>query len=443
MKQLAYIGIIELVSFPDGLITGVPAKVDTGADGSAIWASNIHLSGGKLVFNFFAPGSAFYQTEPVRTTAFKITTVKNSFGHQEFRYKIRLNVVVGEHSIKRWFSLADRSNSTYPVLLGKNFLKNRFVVDVAQKFVLSSSKISNKVFVLSTNPTDEFFKLVRRRNQVNVRYSASGYDSLICYMGDNDARIINTKDKNNDVANYAFTYFKSHTKHAELASATAEYLRYKSRPFADQEIGRYISNSKLSQYMKLSCYDLPIPQSICAYSSLLKERYSEIISQLGTPFVLKEANSDKGKNNYLVKTKKDFEKILNQAPQGFFFLAQKYINNDGFMRVYVLDKEVQLAIWRRSYPGTDELKMHLNKPAGGKNASLIELDKLSSEVKDLAVRAAVCLDRQIAGVDLVQDKDSKKWYILEVNNAPQIRSGSFVKEKAEIMARFFDKELRE
>ena len=64
-KELIHIGTIEFVSLPDDQIERVPAKIDTGADNSAIWASNIHLDKGKLMFNYFAPGSMFYRPEPV------------------------------------------------------------------------------------------------------------------------------------------------------------------------------------------------------------------------------------------------------------------------------------------------------------------------------------------------------------------------------------------
>ena len=60
----------------------------------------------------------------------------------------------------------------------------------------------------------------------------------------------------------------------------------------------------------------------------------------------------------------------------------------------------------------------------------------------MAVRAAIALDRQVAGVDLVQDSKSKKWYILEANNAPQIKSGAFVDQKTKVIANYFDQELR-
>src|SRR5437868_3314061 len=103
-KQLHHIGTVELVSLPDDDIQAVPAKIDTGADNSAIWASNIHLQDDKLVFNFFAPGSAFYNDKPVTSNAFRTTTVRNSFGQKEFRYKIQLRITVGSHTLRRWFT---------------------------------------------------------------------------------------------------------------------------------------------------------------------------------------------------------------------------------------------------------------------------------------------------------------------------------------------------
>jgi hypothetical protein len=48
MKQLAHIGTIELVSLPNDAIQDIPAKIDTGADGSVIWASTMVLAGRPL-----------------------------------------------------------------------------------------------------------------------------------------------------------------------------------------------------------------------------------------------------------------------------------------------------------------------------------------------------------------------------------------------------------
>lgn len=440
---LLHIGTIERVSLPNDGIENIPAKVDTGADNSAIWASNIMLESGKLTFNFFAPGSTYYREQPVETTAFKTTTVRNSFGHKEFRYKIKLKVQVGSHKSTRWFTLADRSQNTYPILLGKNFLKNKYVVDVSQKYLLSQNEHLDKVAVLgaASAESQEFFAKLAQYNTFPVSYVNSRYDSLLYYFAKQAPHILNVTDNNTDLAHYAFVYFKTHQQHAELAAAVAEYLSFKGVSFVDREVESYSSASKLTEYMKFSCYGLDVPPAVCAATPVLIQHYKEIKKQFGAPFVLKEIGSNKGRNNYLITSEAEFREILSNAPAEHIYLAQKYIENEGFYRIYVLGKEAELAIWRETHHNSEKLKRHLNKPTGSANAHLVPIGDVPGEVQDLAIRAAQCLSRQIAGVDLVQDKHTKKWYILEVNNAPQIRSGSFLEEKAKALARFFDQEL--
>ncbi len=111
--------------------------------------------------------------------------------------------------------------------------------------------------------------------------------------------------------------------------------------------------------------------------------------------------------------------------------------------MYIMGKEIGLVIWRESTPHTDKLKNHLNKPRGSANATVVTLDQVPSEAQHLALRAADCLDRQIAGVDLVKDKQTGGWYILEVNYDPQLRTGSFTNAKAEMVAKYFERELNQ
>lgn len=441
-KQLTPIGTTELIDFPDDEIFGVPAKIDTGADSSAIWASDIQVDGGKLAFTFFAPGNVFYRAQRVETTKFKTTSVKNSFGHAEFRYKVKIRLRVGDHTLLSWVTLADRSRSTYPVLLGKNFLRNRFVVDVSQQHVHGRHKQTKEILVLGAEfiETQRYFDKVAKLNAVPVRYVCEGYGHLMYRMGEAGPYVLDQRN-NKDIAAYDLVYFKSHVRKAEFATAAAEYLHYKGVRFFDEEILNDSSASKLSEYMRLSCHNLPVPTAICGHSELLAKQYAMLVEELGSPFVLKEIASDRGRNNYLVAAETDFKRILEEAPGELTFMAQRYIPNDGFYRIYVLNKEIQLIIWRDAVGHKDPLKAHLNKPAGSANATKQTYDVAPTEVSELAVRAASIMNRQVAGVDIVQDKHTKEWYVLEVNNAPQLRSGSFVTEKAQAVAQFIDKEL--
>ncbi|HVU59723.1 MAG TPA: RimK/LysX family protein [Candidatus Saccharimonadales bacterium] len=440
-KPISPIGSKELVDFPDLGLTKVPARVDTGAAGSAIWASDIRVENGQLSFSLFAPGSALHREEVLTSDAYRTTVVKNSFGDTEFRYMIRLRIRLGSRTVRCWFSLADRSNNTYPVLLGRNFLRGRFVVDVTQHYVHDAGDEARRVLVFTREvpETTAFFRTVQAQNRVPVTYDCVPYESLLFHVN-GAATTVRCTVTGRDISQYDFTYLKNHHDH-EPAYASAMYLKFKGRPFADREFVTFLSGSKLSEYMKLTCHGLPVPQAVGGHASLLLTRFSELRELLGVPFVLKAAASDKGRDNYIVDDEATYSRLLHEAEPERLWLAQRYIPNDGFYRVHVLGKEVDLAVWRASAPHENPLKRHLNKPRGSANAQLIPLTQVPGEVQQLALQAASYMNRQIAGVDLVQDKITRKWYILEANNDPQIRSGSFVAEKTAAIASFFDKEL--
>lgn len=114
-------------------IKDVPAKVDTGAESSSIWASNIVLTPeNQLEFCLFAPGSEFYTGEVLKTQEFRAMQVRNSTGQISIRYRVHLSTVIEGKRIKVGFTLADRSRNNFPVLLGRRMLNNKFLVDVSR-----------------------------------------------------------------------------------------------------------------------------------------------------------------------------------------------------------------------------------------------------------------------------------------------------------------------
>ncbi|MEO6761352.1 MAG: RimK/LysX family protein [Candidatus Saccharimonadales bacterium] len=440
-KQLTPIGTTEVIDLLDDGIFGVPAKVDTGADFSAIWASDIAVEGNTLRFRFFSVGSSYYQDKFVSSTSFKKVRVKNSFGDAEERYKIKLRIGIGKRKLTRWFSLADRSNSTYPVLLGKNFLKNTFVVDVSKRHVASEVLLPNKILIFGAFKSTNFFDKVENSttSKVDLRYGLYGH--LMFYMDGLNTSVVNLDDSESDLASYRLVYFKTHNLYIDRSAAVAEYLNFRGRRFFDKEVGNYTSTSKLTEYMKLNCSGIAVPASVCASNNYLRDNFDKLVELLGTPFVMKEVRSNLGKNNYLISTKSDFEKILSSALKTDLYMVQAYVPNDGFFRLDVFGQRVGLAVWRSRHVHKDALKAHLNKPKGGVNARIVEVKDVPEEAIELAIESADCMGRQVAGVDLVQDKNTKKWYVLEVNYAPELRGGSFVPEKVKAVAEWLDREL--
>lgn len=122
--------LIEII----GHTKDVPAKVDTGADSSAIWASNVRISKkGNLYFTLFGENSKYYTGEVIKRKAFKVASVRSSSGHEEMRYRVEMPVRVAGKRLRASFYLADRSKNDFPILLGRRTLNKKFLVDVSAK----------------------------------------------------------------------------------------------------------------------------------------------------------------------------------------------------------------------------------------------------------------------------------------------------------------------
>lgn len=133
MDKRKHIGKIEYISLPGEKLANVPAKIDTGADSSAIWASNVRVKGRKLYYTLFDKQSKYYTGNELHTTDFTISRITNSFGHAEDRYKVRITIILSGRRIRATFTLANRSNNTYPLLIGRRTLHGKFLVDVTIK----------------------------------------------------------------------------------------------------------------------------------------------------------------------------------------------------------------------------------------------------------------------------------------------------------------------
>ncbi len=116
----------------------VPAKTDTGADFSSIWASGVEEVDGKLYCTLFDTSSPYYTGERLSFTpgSYVRTRVASSSGHRQARYAVVLPVNVAGRSLDARFSLANRSTMLYPILLGCDMLAGRFLVDVGSEIPL-------------------------------------------------------------------------------------------------------------------------------------------------------------------------------------------------------------------------------------------------------------------------------------------------------------------
>jgi len=126
------VGRAEQVAFPELGFDKVPARIDTGARTTSVWASDIKLEGGVLSFALFGKTSQFYTGEVISTKQYEEVVVASSTGATQQRYKVKLLIKLKGKKVRARVTLADRSAQVYPVLVGRNVLSGKFVVDVKQ-----------------------------------------------------------------------------------------------------------------------------------------------------------------------------------------------------------------------------------------------------------------------------------------------------------------------
>ncbi|MBF9236930.1 ATP-dependent zinc protease [Hymenobacter sp. BT683] len=133
------LGRRELVDFPAFELGGIEAKVDTGAYTSALHCSNIHIETDaqqrpQLVVHLLDPGHEGTDGRLLTFSEFALRDIRSSNGEVQERYVIRAVVQLYGQDFETDFSLSDRSDMKYPVLLGRSLLRQgRFVVDVSKR----------------------------------------------------------------------------------------------------------------------------------------------------------------------------------------------------------------------------------------------------------------------------------------------------------------------
>ncbi|MBQ3309499.1 ATP-dependent zinc protease [Candidatus Saccharibacteria bacterium] len=131
-KPLTVIGPSVFVNLGDDHAKKIPAKIDTGATSSAIWASDIHIEkDGSLVFSLFGKDSPFYNGKIYRRKDYKVFTVRSAMGEEQIRYRTHFPITINGRRVRVLFSLADRSKNTFPILIGRSTIRGRFLVDVS------------------------------------------------------------------------------------------------------------------------------------------------------------------------------------------------------------------------------------------------------------------------------------------------------------------------
>jgi len=138
------LGSLEICDLPALGIHDLQVRVDTGAKTSSLHVDNIEKfkKGGKPWIRFDLHPDV-HRVKTVTKCSAKvhdIRRIKSSNGAAEQRYIIKTPITLGSNSWDIEISLTDRSDMNYLMLLGREGMGSRVLVDPSQTYLLSSDE---------------------------------------------------------------------------------------------------------------------------------------------------------------------------------------------------------------------------------------------------------------------------------------------------------------
>ncbi len=142
MSKKIIIGSIEVCDLPDIGITDLQIRVDTGAKTSSLHVDNLEKfsKNGKPWVRFDIHPDVYNIAKVTRCESplHDVRSIKSSNGASEERYVINTLMRLGDRSWPIDITLTDRSDMSYLMLLGRQGMEKRVLVDPSKNFILTN-----------------------------------------------------------------------------------------------------------------------------------------------------------------------------------------------------------------------------------------------------------------------------------------------------------------
>ena len=139
------IGWSEYVDFPDWGISGLKAKVDTGARTSALHVEDLkRLKNGRVKFDVILSKKRTHKRVHVRANVVKWGRVRSSTGEYLVRCFVKTRIRIGHIEKEIEVTLVSRQKMVFRMLVGRKALEDDFLIDVTKRSVLSEKPSKRK-----------------------------------------------------------------------------------------------------------------------------------------------------------------------------------------------------------------------------------------------------------------------------------------------------------
>jgi [lysine-biosynthesis-protein LysW]--L-2-aminoadipate ligase len=181
-----------------------------------------------------------------------------------------------------------------------------------------------------------------------------------------------------------------------------------------------ICGNKLITSLILKKNNVPTPKTTFAFST---ESASECMKKLGYPLVVKPIIGSWGRGVYQIKDQSMAEMMLDSRQENenlfsrIYYLQELVDRPSRDIRCIVIGDQVVASVFRYS----SENEWRTNVAVGGRT----EVAPLTSELKEIVLKASNAVGGGILGVDLMEDKE-RGYLVHEVNNTVEFRGASAV-----------------
>jgi len=421
------VGSEEWLAFPGLSIPAIKTRVDSGARTSSIHAFNIQpfRRNGQPWVSF-----EVHPLEKNRRTVIRCESpvndrrvVKSSNGTSEKRYVIKETLRFGDQECEIELTLANRDSMGYRMLLGREAMSGRMLVDPDSSFLLgdkSREEVGSlysesdavrsglKIGLLASNP--ELYSNQRLMEAADERgHEITFLNIKQCYMKldaeepevhSRGGRVLNDLDAVITRIRPSVTFY---------GCALARQFESMGVLTINGSDAIAQSRDKLFSLQKLLKGGLNIPTSGFANSPIDTDDLIGMVG--GAPLIVKLLEGTQGRGVVLAETRKAAESVINAFKSlRANLLVQEFIKEaEGKdLRCFVIDGKVVATIEREAAPGEFRANLH----RGGTARAV----KITPEERKIAVKAAKVLGLKVAGVDIIRSKNGP--LLLEVNSSP-------------------------
>jgi ribosomal protein S6--L-glutamate ligase len=447
------LGSEEWCAFPNLGIPAIKARVDSGAKTSALHAINI------APFIKNDANWVKFDINPIQNNLKTVIhceallvdkrIVKSSSGFREQRYVIQTTINVGNDSWDIEMTLTNRDSMGFRMLLGREAMSGRILVDPEQKYLLGQTsteslkafyvnsfqnKTGLRIAVLASNP--ELYSNRRIMEAGEMRGHQMQFLSIKeCYMKlDADQPEIHYRG-GKILDNFDAVIPRIRPSITFYGCAVTRQFEALKVFCLNSASAITQSRDKLYSLQLLLNHGVDIPTTGFANSPLDTDDLIKMVG--GPPLIVKLLEGTQGKGVVLAETKKAAESVINAFKSlNVNILVQEFIKeaNGKDLRLFVINGKVVATIQREALPGEFRANIHL-----GGTASII---KPTIEEKKIAIKAAKAMDLKVAGVDII--RSSKGPLLLEVNSSPGLEGieGATNKDIAGEMIKAIEKNFK-